>query len=134
MSTIPSFIAKEFKIKLYVLTPLHNFWQQKVAKMAPSSSKLQNNKIVPNSGTPNGKSTTLKFKRIEAKTSLSPKKGSNMTQVHYSGSSFNVVAVRTVNSNDSGKDGFTNPAKLKLKEERETADRLKCVNVRIGFM
>jgi len=101
--------------------------------MAPSSSKLQNNKIVPTSGSPNGKSSTLKFKRIEAKTSLSPKKGSNMTQVHYSGSSFNVVVVRTVNSNDSSKDGFTNPAKLKLKEERETADRLKCINVRIDF-
>lgn len=82
----------------------------------------------PASASPD-KSTSLKFKKITPKSSLSPKKGGSPTKVYIAGSSFNAVFLRTVHPLDPTKDGFTYTAKEALRADNEAADRLKCVNV-----
>jgi hypothetical protein len=71
----------------------------------------------------------MRFKKIELKSSLSPKKGSSPTTVYCAGTSFNAVVVWTVHSIDHTKDGFTNPAKVAFRTNREIADLLGLIQV-----
>lgn len=75
------------------------------------------------------KSSVVKFKKIQAKSSFQSKRSISGTPVYIAGSRFNTVFVRTVHPNDSTKDGFIHTAKEELKNNRIVADRVKCVNV-----
>jgi len=93
--------------------------------MAPASSKISANP--PVSATP--EKVKMRLKKIEVKSSLSPKKGSSPTTVYCAGISFNAVVVWTVHSIDHTKDGFTNPAKVAFRTNREIADSLGLIQV-----
>lgn len=73
----------------------------------------------------------LRLKKFEVKSSLTPKKGSSPTLVYCAGTSFNAVVVWTVHPIDSTKDGFTNPAKIIFRTNREVADSLGVIQVSI---
>lgn len=75
------------------------------------------------------KTSMVKFKKIEVKSSFQSKKTISGTAVYITGSRFNTVFLRTVHPNDSSKDGFIHTAKEELKTNKSVADRVQCVNV-----
>ena len=93
--------------------------------MAPASSKISANP--PASASP--EKAKLSIKKFNNKSSLSPKKGSSPTTIYCTGSSFNAVIIWTEHPTDKTKDGFTNPAKIDLRTNREVADSLGVLQV-----
>jgi len=93
--------------------------------MAASHSKPIANP--PVSATP--EKAKMRFKKIEPKSSLSPKKGSSPTLVYCAGTLFNLVVIWTVHPIDSTKDGFTNQAKVLLRTNRDVAESIGLTQV-----
>ena len=91
---------------------------------------MSGKKNPPASASPN-KGPQIKFKKQQdiPKTSLSPKKPSNMTSVFVTGSIFNLVLVRTVYPTKNNEDGYTWEAKKDLTENPEKGAALKLIKV-----
>jgi hypothetical protein len=94
--------------------------------MAPSQSK----KSVTPPASASPEKAKMRFKKIEAKSSLSPKKGSSPTLVYCAGTFFNLVLIWTVHPIDATKDGLTNQAKVILRTNRDIADSLGLIQVK----
>jgi hypothetical protein len=79
------------------------------------------------------KDVQLKFKKNKdiPKTSLSPKKLGNNSNVIIFGSGFGLVFARTTHPTKPGEDAYTYDAKRMLIENPEKAATLNCINVRV---